>query len=598
MKKILLILLILFTACSSQHQEPIVQPIKIYPIPWITWDNGYSLDKNPLNDRFISRGDQLFDQGKYFEALEQYYKISAGNARISDFNESLQLRIASALLALDEPQKALDALSSFYEKNGKSVTTVRAESALMFAYVYGRLINLHQSLAWFSQALRDAKQPNLKAVIEKGVMLLLARIPEKELGKLREHWDKDYFLRGLIQIELARRSKPGVVIIPINEFPRFWEVEIKKEQKVINNQIPNKNGIMVLLPLTGRYASFGQAVKQGIELALGGDTSTAIPVVYRDDQASPTVAAAICSELAYTKNYSTIIGPLLYTTSQTVAECAKRHNLKMFSFTKKAEFLEGQGVYRLGVDAESQMASVVKSLTDNLGFRKYAIAYPAEETSQEFVREFKKAVSASGGILVSEYSYYRNPIPDFRELGRELGVYNPQALFLVDNLNNANRVAVALGPDRLQQTRLIGTGEWSDLPKLMQSASSLSGVIFPSPFFESASGLSQQFVNSYKKIYNKQPDFLAAQGFDAATVVKAIVGQMQAGNSWENIISSFRSYNGLTGKIQFSGPQKLYRNLKVVEFVNGGLQEINKSSAPDFVYRGNNEQQQQQKEEN
>ncbi len=591
MKKLLLILLVLFTACVSHQPEPIVQPVKVYPIPWITWDDGYSLDKNLLNDRFITRGDKLFNQGKYFEALEQFYATRAGNARISDFNESLQLRIASTLLALDEPQKALDALSSFYEKNGKSVHTVRAESALIFAFIYGRLVNLHQSLAWFSQALRDAKHPSLKAVIEKGTLLLLARIPDPELSKLREHWDKDYYLRGLIQIELSRRSKPGAVIIPISEFPRFWEVELKKEQKVINNESPNKNGIMVLLPMTGRYAAFGQAVKQGIELALGGENATAIPVVYRDTQASPAIAAAICSELAFTKNYSTIIGPLLYTTSQVVADCAKRHNLKMFSFTKKAEFAEGQGIYRLGMDAESQMSSVVKSLTENLGFKKYAIAYPAEETSQEFVREFKKAVAQNGAMLVSEYSYYRNPIPDFRELGRELGIYNPQALFLVDSIDNANRVAVALGPDRLKQTRLVGTGEWSDLPKLMQSANSLEGVIFPSPFFENASGLSQQFVNSYKKIYGKQPDFLAAQGFDAATVVKAIVGQMQAGNTWENIISSFRSYNGLTGHVQFAGPDKLHRNLKVVEFTNGGLQEINRSSAPEFVYRGNNDEQ-------
>ena len=93
-------------------------------------------------------------------------------------------------------------------------------------------------------------------------------------------------------------------------------------------------------------------------------------------------------------------------------------------------------------------------------------------------------------------------------------------------------------------------------------------------------------IYSFSSKGEKIIKFIHEHGFHVSIQAKRLPTQQFS--------ASFKSYNGLTGQIRFAGPEKLYRNLKVVEFMNGGLQEINRSSAPAYVYRGNNEQQEKE----
>ena len=439
MKKLLLILIIiLVTACSTKKGYQ----AKIYDLPWITWNQGISLEGKFLDNRHITRGDILMETGKYKEALEKFYAVSYPDDRIGDFNESLQLRIASSLLANDNAKLTVQSLQKFYKINALSVHKIKSEAALIMGYAYGRLLNPTQSLAWFSQAIRYAAGAKVVPYAEHGIKLLLERIPESQFSRIKSKFKRDPFVSPLLRLEIKRRLSDGSVY-PLADDPRFWEVDKVVATKTASGAKLQHN-VMVMLPLSGRYAGFGRNIRRGIELAVADDPNFK-SIIYLDTEASPAVAAAACDENAATKRYSIIVGPLLYSTSEAVTDCAKRYGLKLFSFTKKAAFKTDNNIYSFGITAETQAKSLISQTINKLGLSRFALAYPADESSAEFAKAVKSEISKSGSELVFEHTYYQNPLPDFREIAFKVDQTNPQAIVLVDELRAANRLSSAVG---------------------------------------------------------------------------------------------------------------------------------------------------------
>ena len=317
-------------------------------------------------------------------------------------------------------------------------------------------------------------------------------------------------------------------------------------------------------------------MREGIELALSGNK--ALFFKFFDTGGSASRALDVCQHIASTGRYQVILGPLLYSPSNAIAKCARQNRLKQFAFTKKADFKTGGGVYTLGVTVETQVRSLVKAINKNLGFKNIAIVSPTEDSgAAKFANQFRSELRRLNLEPAFEYSYYKNPLPDFNDLNNEILRYNPQAIFILDDLNMATRISGAIGEESGRGRRFLGTAEWSDENLLRRSSNALKGAIFVSPYLSSGSGYSQQFHSSYLDVYGRAPDFLAAQGYDAAVIVENILKQIPAGSSWQQAIINFKGYQGLTGQISFSAGGKLNRTLKVVEYIDGQFRELSLS---------------------
>ena len=118
---------------------------------------------------------------------------------------------------------------------------------------------------------------------------------------------------------------------------------------------------------------------------------------------------------------------------------------------------------------------------------------------------------------------------------------------------------------------------------------SLSGVIFVSPFWPDNDELSRKFSIYYKQVYGEDPNFLSAQGYDLASLLKSLVSKLKSGSSWKNLSAEIQKYSGLTGQILFSPKIGLKRKLTVIEYKNGRQMKLSRGSQPTFKYKGNNE---------
>ena len=85
----------------------------------------------------------------------------------------------------------------------------------------------------------------------------------------------------------------------------------------------------------------------------------------------------------------------------------------------------------------------------------------------------------------------------------------------------------------------------------------------------------RKFVEVYRAKYGKQPDFLAAQGFDAATMVLAAAKREK--QEQLSFVQAFRRidvYDGLTGAISVTSSGEVQRSYSVVKFERGRLIDL------------------------
>src|SRR5690606_29956314 len=98
----------------------------------------------------------------------------------------------------------------------------------------------------------------------------------------------------------------------------------------------------------------------------------------------------------------------------------------------------------------------------------------------------------------------------------------------------------------------------------------------------------QKFITAYKSRYGNEPDFLAAQAFDAATIAfAAFERHLRDGISVEEALNRVETYNGLTGVVRVSHTGEIEREFSVVQLKRGRRFELTETTSAPIILRGN-----------
>ncbi len=557
-------------------------------LPWVTWLDGKDLNGADFNVAAILKGDEYLRSRQWVLALKEFTSVRAAGLSFAQ-KQALALRISTAELQLGQPAGALRTISDFYKAEKLGVDKVDLPSALIFAYAYGASADFDQSLAWFSRSRTVAEARYASGdYVARGVKLLLEVASSNQFETLAKTWHSDTFINTEIGRERARRARIGVVDFSVPSQKRFWELPSQSVlvgagssaastlTGVNDTALQLKVGVVV--PLSGKYGAFGQSLKNGMELALkaqksNGDTLP-YSIVYKDSGMDLDTARKSALDLITVDKAGFILGALLSENSVVVADLARENRVPVISFSKSSNFETGSGVFRLGPTPESQIDSLIEECYHRLGLRKFGMVYPTEPGALEFVDIFKAKLRDLGVGFEYEAKYYTDDsnalLTIAKELDQQPGI---EAIFFPDGLDAASKFSADLSPKVRERTRLIGTASWDNYQELARYRTTMSGAIFVSPFFSlSERDITKSFVESYKKTYNKAPDFLAAQGFDAATLVLAAL-KRQVGDhvSALEAFAGIEKYQGLTGDIQIEQGGELRRKFNVVQLVGENL---------------------------
>lgn len=541
---------------------------------WEFWPLFKLLNGESIEELTLIKGDEFTKRKRYLEAKDEYFK-ARGKDKSIEYRKALVLRLASTELSLDNPKASLAALSSFIRRIEKDANSVDKHFALMLAFSYSRMRDFNQGLAWFSRAHELADPVSyVFSATDRGLKSLLETVSKESFDELRLRWSRDAYINRFINLEAQRRAQGG---LPITE-NNFWQTY--KPKAIESNNAGNLElaNISVVLPFSGKFASLGEAIKDGFELALDGQgLRNKISVDYFDTAGDPAIASSIARSFisSNAKKPDFVFGPLLGETSSVVSDILSRADIPVIVFSKSDNFQTGGSVFRLGATMDSQVSSLVDSIFSATKLRRFAVIYPETPQGQAYASIFKELVSNKYGDIVYEGNYFPKDTQSFIGLSNDLALLEskPQAIFFPDSLHRASKLLIALPEGIRLGVRFLGTAKWDDNQQLIRSKTLFKNIIFPNPFFElSKNKFIVQFVKTYRKTYGHEPGFLAAQGFDSGTILlNSVLSSYRNKISVKQAFENIDTYSGLTGKIMVSNDGELKRIFKVVELTNKGL---------------------------
>jgi branched-chain amino acid transport system substrate-binding protein len=356
----------------------------------------------------------------------------------------------------------------------------------------------------------------------------------------------------------------------------------------------DRTAVGCLLPLTGRYKTFGSRALKGIELALMQFSilfpQADIRLVIRDTQGNPDRASTIVNELAEQK-VAALIGPII--TANAAAKEAQSHQIPIITMTQKEGIADiGDYVFRNFLTPEMQMKTMISFAVEHLGLQKFAILYPKEKYGTTYMNLFWDQVIAHGGEIRGAESYesgqadFASPIkklvglyydipqelkpevePDFSQNeiltdktltktpDEPQAIVDFDAIFIPDGPETAGLILPQLTYYDATDIYLLGTNLWHS-DKLVQMAQQhVQGAIMPEIFFaESSNETVIEFVHNFTETYGEKPGFIEAIAYDTAFLLFQTIGSqdLQFRNSIKNRLLNLYDFQGVTGKTSFS----------------------------------------------
>lgn len=281
----------------------------------------------------------------------------------------------------------------------------------------------------------------------------------------------------------------------------------------------------LLLPLTGRSAELGKALRDAAVMALfdkystmsGQEASIRVELVAKDTQGSPEGARQAAAE-AVKEGVELILGPVFSPSVEAIKPLAAAANLPILSFSNNKE-VAGQGVYIMGFDPAEQATRIARYAYLN-DLNNIAMLVPADAYGRQVSGAFESVAKLLGRASrpIIKYSPAGGTLnQDIRTLAAEgtTGArFNFSGLFLPESGNKLGPILGGLSAMNItpQSIRFIGTGLWDDRTLIAQH--DLDGAWLAS----SPPDHYEAFLARFNNTYSYTPPRIASLAYDGVAL--------------------------------------------------------------------------------
>ncbi len=279
------------------------------------------------------------------------------------------------------------------------------------------------------------------------------------------------------------------------------------------------------MPLTGSIARSGNAFNEGILSAVDIFNRTngkhTIKYVAIDDESAPAKAVAAVEKLA-PQNAVAIIGGYGSNIIGPASDAANRLKLTYITAGGVGEELTKRGYktfFRINNTAGYQRA--VETQLEEMQAKSVSIVYSTKEATAELAKAVEKDLSAKG-IKVTLHAF--DPaITDFKPIVNKIKLQDKPEVLMMSAYEN-DYVGILRAAKVLKPQVKSVIGMWSlavpkmasDFPDLMPGV--IGTAMLPYPVeYKAVEG--KQFADTYKRMYNKEVDYLSQFGYVKATLL-------------------------------------------------------------------------------
>lgn len=342
--------------------------------------------------------------------------------------------------------------------------------------------------------------------------------------------------------------------------------------------------IGVILPLTGGAAVYGQAIKNGMELARSEDSVASpnriVSPKYQDDQSLPASSVSAAHNLIDIEKVPAIIGGAMSSTAEAIIPLCEASKIVLLSPTATEPSLTKEGGYFLRLwPSDDYDGKVMAEIAYNkLNLRGVSIVYInvayGVGITQVFEHEFRKL----GGKIVSEDGYNQNAT-DFRAILSKVKTANPEAIYLPGYVNEIGQILKQVRELKIN-AKILGVNSLYD-PKLIEIAGpAAEGAVFTYPTFDlqSQDTIVTGFIAKYTRIYGAKPDAFAAQGYDSWRVIRTAIAKINSGEvTGKGVLKALHelgAFSGPSGVFQFDTKGDVQKPLRLLTVRDGKFENM------------------------
>ena len=356
--------------------------------------------------------------------------------------------------------------------------------------------------------------------------------------------------------------------------------------------------IGVVLPLTDKFAPFGEAVQRGIDMALAERSPQAAPIAFvvRDAGSDPEENRRVVAELGNEARVMAIIGPLTGGAALAAGAEAERLKIPLLTLAQKEGVPEiGDYIFRNALTSHRQVEALVRYASAGPGRKRFAILAPENRLGQEFADLFSQAVVRHGGTMVARQSYSDSDT-DFRSQvkllkGEDPAIPDPNSkesrqlvvpaaplpfdvLFIPDVGERIALIVPYLAYYGVEKAQLLGTSAWNTSELWERSARYVDGAIFVDGFYAgSDQPRVRDFVARYSELYGEEPSLLEAEGYDLARLLIRLLenGEIRTRSELRSALTQVKNFPGVNGDLAFDPLGDAVKKPVLLRITNGTL---------------------------
>jgi ABC-type branched-subunit amino acid transport system substrate-binding protein len=390
----------------------------------------------------------------------------------------------------------------------------------------------------------------------------------------------------------------------------------------------------VAVPLSGKQKAWGDAILQGVELAIpaGGP----VKVIVKDTRGEPDGAAEAVAQLA-AEGAVAIIGGVTNAEAVRAAAAAQQAGVPLVSLSKVDGVTEGRPyVFRLMLTSRAQAQALAELAVARRGLKRAVVLYPEIPYGQELRTAFQSEVEARGGAVTRSVGYEpdranfapmvkelvgRTQIEqraDWREAQRAIvkEIQDPyrrakalekarkelapivefDLVFVPDFARSITLLAPALAVEdvvtacdpaeieRIQKVSpwvvkpvlLLGANGWDDPAIVEKAGKYVECAVFVDGFFVGSERAdTKRFVEAFQKANARAPSILEASAYDAAGMIALAMARGAAGRKeLRDALSAQKAYPGATGDVTFDARGEPVRALFFLTVDKGAIREM------------------------
>ncbi len=306
-----------------------------------------------------------------------------------------------------------------------------------------------------------------------------------------------------------------------------------------------KVGVMV--PLSGDTASYGEAVSQGVRLAIKDlDLEESVQLVFQDSKCEAKEAANAVNQLVNANKVIAIVGELCSGATLAAAPVVEQAQTPLVSPASTAPTVSDAGEYVFRtIPSDAAQGAFGAQLVYDEGFKKLAVLAIQDDYGTGFDAVLRESFPSLGGEVVASEFFQRGDV-DVRTQLTKIKNAGADALYIISNTPDSAVAALRQATELGLELALFGS-EGLKGPDVIEGAKEAAeDLVVTAP-----AAATESFTQGFQEQFGAEPGTFSAQAYDAMTAIgKALIDGATSGEGIKNYFAEL-SFDGASGMIDF-----------------------------------------------